>query len=151
MSSSSKTLSKRDPNQVLQAVYNEEDSTLGTSGFLDLKAGHKISRYAVSSTIEDFRYFDVVFTKNGGLTSGLATVTGISGTRSLSVGQYVFGTGIQSLTTIASIDSDSQITLSLNATATGTNSLKFANQLKRIRITYDNATHDNVDDSERLE
>lgn len=151
MSSSSKTLSKRDPNQVLQAVYNEEDSTLGTSGFLDLKAGHKISRYVVSSTIEDFRYFDIVETKNGGISSGSPIVSNVSVALDLSPGQYVFGDGIPSLTTIISVDSSSQITISNNATLTQTSSLKFGNQLKRIRITYDSPTHDNVDDSERLE
>jgi hypothetical protein len=63
---------------------------------------------------------------NGGLTlnavtnSGSNTLTFLSGTTTLGllVGQTVTGSGIQAGTTIASVDSSSQVTLSKSATAT---------------------------------
>lgn len=53
-------------------------------------------------------------------------VTGLSSTSSLAVGDYVAGIGIQPKTTIASIDSSSQIHLSLAATATNTILMTFS-------------------------
>ncbi|HEY1684041.1 MAG TPA: autotransporter-associated beta strand repeat-containing protein [Tepidisphaeraceae bacterium] len=58
--------------------------------------------------------------QTGDTTSGTAVVTGLSSTAGLVVGQAVSGTGIASGSTIKSIDSSSQITLSANATATNT-------------------------------
>lgn len=58
--------------------------------------------------------------QTGSTTTGTAVVTGVPSTAGLVVGQTVAGTGIPSGTTIKSIDSSSQITLSANATATST-------------------------------
>ena len=71
-------------------------------------------------------WFDqpVVFT--GTLTSGSASVTGISSTAALVAGQIVTGAGIPSGTTIQSIQTingSNTITLSANATVTGAQSL----------------------------
>jgi hypothetical protein len=65
-------------------------------------------------------------TRNGTTTSGSKVVTGLSGTSDLAVGMAVSGTGIPSGATISSIDSGTQITLSANATASGTNPLTFS-------------------------
>lgn len=56
----------------------------------------------------------------GNTTSASNAVTALSSTAGLSVGMQVFGTGISAGTTIASITSATAITLSANATATGT-------------------------------
>ena len=58
-------------------------------------------------------------TVTGTTTSGSAIVTGISSTAGMQVGQSVSGTGIPSGTTIASVNSGTQITLSADATAAG--------------------------------
>jgi hypothetical protein len=62
----------------------------------------------------------------GSTTSGSAVVTGLSSTTGLVAGMNVrAATGIPGGTTIASVDSASQITLSANATATGVRLLDF--------------------------
>ena len=63
----------------------------------------------------------VVFT--GTLTSGSASVTGISSTTGLVAGQSITGTDIPSGTTILTVNSSTAITLSANATGTGPQSL----------------------------
>jgi hypothetical protein len=63
-------------------------------------------------------------TDSGTLTAGSAVVTGID-TRYLTSGMTVVGAGIPADTTIASIDSPGQLTLSLNATAGGAGNLTF--------------------------
>lgn len=52
--------------------------------------------------------------------SGSPTITSLSSTSNMRVGYYVFGTGIASGTTILSINSGTQITLSGNAASSGT-------------------------------
>lgn len=65
-------------------------------------------------------------TQSGTTVSGSAIVTGLSTTGGLVVGQRVTGTGIPATTTIFSIDSATQFTLSQVATASGTPTLTFA-------------------------
>jgi subtilisin-like proprotein convertase family protein len=68
------------------------------------------------------KYQPFVFT--GTLTTGSATVTGISNTTGLTIGQDVTGTGIPSGTTILTINGlTATVTLSANATASGSQSL----------------------------
>jgi hypothetical protein len=55
--------------------------------------------------------------------SGNNVITSLSSTANMRVGYYVFGTGIPSGTTIATIDSSTQITLSTNATSSGTSTV----------------------------
>lgn len=147
----SKKLSEKDAAQVLQGVYNAS-GTISVDGFAVSKVGAKIVRTAVSSTIDDFRYLDVFHSEVASTTNTSDIIGAIGSLEFIRVGQYVFGTGIPANTTIIAIDPDAQeIQLSANATATGTPTLKFANLLLRLRITYDNASHDNVDDVERLD
>lgn len=72
-------------------------------------------------------------TQTGTLTSGSASVTGLSDTTNLIPGQVVAGTGVPTNTTIESIDSLTSITLSANATANGTPALTFAAQFTAVR------------------
>lgn len=58
--------------------------------------------------------------------SGQAVITALSSTSNLRVGYYAFGVGIASGTKILSIDSSSQITLSANASSTGTADITFS-------------------------
>jgi hypothetical protein len=65
-------------------------------------------------------------TQNGTTTATSAVVTGLTSTANLVVGQPVSGTGIPANTTIASINSATQVTLSAAATASGTVAITFA-------------------------
>jgi hypothetical protein len=59
---------------------------------------------------------------SGTRTSGSPIITSIPSTTNFLAGHYVFGTGISAGTTILSVDSATQITLSGNAGSTGTSS-----------------------------
>jgi len=59
-------------------------------------------------------------TSSGTRTNGSPVVTSIPSTASFRVGYYILGTGIPTGSTILSIDSATQITISLNATSSGT-------------------------------
>lgn len=63
--------------------------------------------------------------RSGTLTNGSAVVTGLPKTSDLTVGMVVAGTGVAAGSKIQSIDSASQVTLTANATASGTNALAF--------------------------
>ena len=66
-----------------------------------------------------------MITRNGTTIVGTKPITGLRRTDDLAVGLFVYGTGIDVETTIASIDSTTQISLSKNATASGTNNFDF--------------------------
>ncbi len=66
-------------------------------------------------------------TQSGDILSTFFTITGLTSTVGLTVGDLISGTGIQALTVIASIDSATQVTMSLAATATGTETITFNN------------------------
>jgi len=66
------------------------------------------------------------FAQSGTTTSASASVTGLPSTNRLFVGQAVSGAGIPAGTTVATITSNTAITLSANATASATVSLTFS-------------------------
>lgn len=57
----------------------------------------------------------MTITTSGTRTTGSAVITSIPSTTNLKVGYYIFGTGIASGTTILSVDSGTQITMSANS------------------------------------
>lgn len=59
------------------------------------------------------------------VTSGSAEITDLESTSDLAVGMFVTGSGISSETQIKSIDSPTQVTLTAEATSTGTYTLNF--------------------------
>ncbi len=65
----------------------------------------------------------------GTTTNGSATVGFLSSTTGLAIGMSVSGTGIPGATTILTVDSSTQITLSANATASGSVTLTFAGRM----------------------
>jgi hypothetical protein len=58
MSDSTKRPSEFDQTQIIQRVYNSEEKTLAVGSFVAGKLGHKIQRNAISSTVEDYEYYD---------------------------------------------------------------------------------------------
>lgn len=147
-----KPLSDFDHQQVIKKSATN-DGSLQVNGFVNGKVGHKISRTEVqaSPAIDDYRFLDVVQTISSTTASGLPTISGIITTSNLIVGQYVFGTGIPANSTILTIDGPNDITISQNATATATVSVKYANLLQRLRIEYSDDLRSNVDAVERLD
>jgi len=123
-------------NRVKIYVNGQQVTSFSTSSYpsqnfetlVNSAASHRIGRNfdtAVSTKSLDGYVAEVNFVDapifTGATTSGSATVTGISSTASLKVGMAVSSSTssvIADGTTIASIDSSSQITLSANATAT---------------------------------
>lgn len=149
---STKPFSEFDANQVLQKAASN-DSTLAVNGFVNNKVGHKITRTIISSTIDDMRFLDVIQTKTGTTSNGSAVIAfpNVNLLDFAKVGQYVFGAGIPANATVLSVDSNTQITISANATASASVSIKFANLLCRLRIEYSDASHTDTNDVERLD
>lgn len=88
-------------------------------GFLLANGG----AYSRSTYAELFEASSLV--RTGATTSGSAIVTGLSATSDLFAGMPVEGVGVPPGTTVLTVDSASQVTLSANATATGGPSLRF--------------------------
>lgn len=55
-----KAASKLDFEQIFKNAANDQDKTIATSGFINAKIGHKVTRTAVSSVIDDFSFYDGV-------------------------------------------------------------------------------------------
>lgn len=149
MSISTKKLSDSDSSQTLQYSYNDNDKTLSTSGFIDGKIGHKFTLENVTATQDLYRFYDVYTTESATTGSGSPLVT--LDTTVLKVGDYLFSANIPNDARILSINSITQVTLSKNATGTGTIATKVASIIKAIQVDYDNSTHDNIVGAERVQ
>lgn len=86
---------------------------IAPTGWLELD-GSNISR----TTYSDL-WTAVTIQQSGTRSSGSAVITGLSSTTHMKVGYYVGGSGFAVGTTIVSIDSSSQITVSNNASSSG--------------------------------
>lgn len=75
---------------------------------------------AVSTTTYSALYTAMTIQQSGARGSGSAIITGLSSTTNMRPGYFVFGTGITSGTTILTVDSSTQITMSANAGSSGT-------------------------------
>ena len=151
---SSKSMSQKDGMQVLRSAFNDNDMTISTSGFLDGKIGHRLKTKTVSAVIDENLFFDEVSVETAGFTNSSAVVT-VTDTTNFAVGQYVLldvgQAGVPDDTTILSIDSNTQITMSAAFTgATGSYTLHVANLIKRLRLFYSNAAHDVLLDAARI-
>lgn len=58
MSETSKTPSEYDQQQIIQRAYNKENATVAVDGFIVGKVGRKVVRSDISSTIEDYSFYD---------------------------------------------------------------------------------------------
>lgn len=85
-----------------------------------LATGQAVSRSTYASL-----YANLTKTEMGTLTNTTYTVTGLSSTSGMYAGMYVEAIGIPAGTTIDSVDSDTQITLSQAATASGSEGIIF--------------------------
>src|SRR5258706_927964 len=74
----------------------------------------------INTTTYGALYSVMTIQMNGTRVNGSPIITSLSSTANMRVGYFAFGTGITSGTTILSIDSGTQITLSGNASSTGT-------------------------------
>lgn len=78
---------------------------------------------AVSRTTYADLWAAVTIQQTGTRSSGSAVITGLSSTTNMKVGYYVGGTGITNGSTIVSVDSSTQITISNNASSSGSNTV----------------------------
>jgi hypothetical protein len=78
----------------------------------------------------------VALTFTGTTTNGSAIVTSVSSTSGLYIGQLLTGTGIASGSRIQSIDSSSQITMTINATASGSVTITRTHMAKIIDADF---------------
>lgn len=53
-----KLRSEYDQTQIIQKVYNPEEGTLAVGSFIAGKLGNKITRTALSATLDEYSYFD---------------------------------------------------------------------------------------------
>lgn len=90
---------------------------IAPTGWLELD-GSAISRttYADLFAVQTIQ-------QSGTRTSGSAVITGLSSTSHMKVGYYVGGSGITNGTTVLTVDSSTQITLSANASSSGTSTV----------------------------
>ena len=80
----------------------------------------------------------------GTLTSGSKIITALASTSGIIVGSMVLGTGIPAGARVASIDSATQVTIDINATASGAGTaLTFRNDQTGIYTTTTDTTHPN--------
>lgn len=84
------------------------------SGWLELDGS------TISTSTYSALFAVMSITTSGSRTNGSPIITSIASTSTYKAGYYVFGTGISSGTTIVSVDSPTQITLSNNASSGGT-------------------------------
>ena len=105
-------ISSTETNLVFTSAIKDENGNIPTKAILiGIKDG-------TSGYIETLYVPKYILT--GNITNTSPVVTNISSTSKLAVGMRVTGAGIQANTTIASVDSATQITLNNNATATTT-------------------------------
>ena len=77
----------------------------------------------ISTTTYAALFAVMAITSAGTRASGSAVITSIASTTNFKAGYYVFGTGIAAGTTILTVDSATQITLSANASSSGTSTI----------------------------
>ena len=110
----------------LAAQYNRRFSILAITGI------HCPAWVFLSPGITFFSSTSFAGTLSGPLTGTLANgqpqITGLSSTTQLYVGAGVSGTGVPGGATIISVDSSTQVTMSVNATASGSESISFTDR-----------------------
>ena len=58
MSKTQKPLDQLDYEQAIQSAYNGVDASLTTAGFVVGVVGRKVERVDVSTTVEDFKFYE---------------------------------------------------------------------------------------------
>ena len=111
-------------------LTNSENYCVPGSG---ANSGFDCGFAATSTNFHQFK-LEELWSEQSGTTNGTTTITGLSSTAGLNIGQTVFGTGIPALTTISSIVSPTSITINLSATTSTTQTLRFgANSLPSLQ------------------
>jgi hypothetical protein len=87
------------------------------SGFLECDGS------AVSRTTYANLFNAITIQQTGSSNNGVATITGLSDTSNMKAGYYIGGSGITNGTTILTVDSPTQVTMSAVATSTGSSTV----------------------------
>lgn len=100
---------------------------LNAVGYEAIMGNASISAFNWQALTTEYRFTTQWVQLTGTTTNNSAVVTGLSSTSGITAGTYmVTGNGIQQDTYVKSVDSSSQVTLTQNATASGSSSLVFA-------------------------
>lgn len=114
--------SRRGFGKLTYKFFNTAHRALNLFEYKDKLLAH----YGTPGSEQYMAYYDEATTiLTGTTTASSAIVTGLSSTAALRVGMTILGTGIPTDTYVQSIDSSTQITMTQNATASGTPSLTF--------------------------
>lgn len=109
------------------AVVNSSDPQTVQLYALLNRLGNDISRQAQWQRLNnEYVLTTQALTQSGTITAGSAVVTGIPDTSSLSTDWGLSGTGIEPFAQIVSVDSGTQVTMNMAATASGTADLTFS-------------------------
>ena len=93
------------------------------------RAGNRlVKEYDWQRTFTEYVFETTAAVTLTGNISAAGVISGLSDTSSLSVGMLVSGTGVQTWSEIASVDSATQVTLNLSATAGTSISFQFSTQ-----------------------
>lgn len=103
-------------------LTNSENYCVPSSG---ANSGQECVFMATTTNFYLGKYTDLYSTQTGTTSSGSPSITGLSSTAGLTIGQTVFGVGIPAAAIISSITGPTSITISANATASGSNPLNF--------------------------
>lgn len=119
----------KNPSRIVALVRNNTGGGLTPYAVLALRGPivtptANLDEFKRQANFEGFQAGQTTLVRAGTTTSGSPTVTGIP-TGGFMVGLAVSGTGIPGATTVSSVDSPTQLTLSANATASGSPSLTF--------------------------
>lgn len=90
---------------------------IAPTGWLELDGS------VLSTTTYAGLYAVVTIQKTGTRVGGTAIISGISSTTGMKAGYFIFGTGITAGTTILTVDSANQVTMSANAGSSGTSTI----------------------------
>lgn len=107
-----------------------EETIIGTASYVVAPSSDSTAWYYADDTGTPTQTF------SGTTTSGSAVVTGIASTTGFHVGQALSGTGIAAGARILTVDSATQITMTANATASGTPTITRAVLAKIIDSDY---------------
>lgn len=114
----------------VQAIGDPSQDTQQLVSLANACGRELAASYDWQGLIAEQRVVVEAYTRTGTLTQGSAAVTGLPSTAGIAAGFGVAGDGVLTDTRVLSVDSPSQVTLDVPATATGSQSLRF------VRLNY---------------
>lgn len=118
-------------------VSNTQNDVMTVLSLLNASGNELRTKFPWQALDIEYRFYSQFSSLDGTLTSGSAVVTGLSSTAGLDSTYMVTGTGINQDTSILSVDSSTQVTLSQNSTASGVQALTFSKTQYALPSDFD--------------